>query len=95
MGMNMGQTLRAKGASDLLLCLLREQHLLNRRQLNVVAMRSLRGIGPSAPPSATIQDGSIEKAAPSFKAGRRPRLQSIKAPSSHIQVLAALALSYL
>jgi hypothetical protein len=94
---NIDQTLRARGASDLLLRLLQEEDLLSRRRLGAVAMLSLRGIAPTTSRSAAIQDDATEKGASNLKAGRRPRarLQSAKVPPPHVQVLAALALSYL
>lgn len=91
MRQRLDKTLQARGASDFLLSLLREEKLLTRQQLDAVAMASLRRPGRGCPVGTTARASSPSQP----KRDSKSKLEQAKAPPPHVQVLAALALAYL
>jgi hypothetical protein len=86
---------RAKGASDPLLQLLEEEGLLDWQRMEGVLLHSLQATVPSVQPSTGQNRGSAEGASSNAKAGRRAKLRPTRAPQARLQILAAIALSYL
>ena len=88
-------TLLADGASASIVHLLQEEGLLAPRQLETLTMLALRSSVGSAQSSAAVRHNSSAKKNPMSRRGQHSMAKPAKVPASHLEVLAALALSCL